>query len=205
METEPVDAGSDRPSLTVVGTANEPIPSPRRRRATNLTKADISKSKGPSGTATIDVARPADIVSLSAEELDSYRNSLTQFRTVLQELVSGSTAGSEIVREPLRLTRNPFAKLRRYFDQEPGFEELVGKYASLLPLLERPPGMIYSEIGLIGIRALRARRLSISERVYEEVRYRTSTSAGLATVMKGVALFLGLLLFSRVTSSLSCF
>jgi len=109
---------------------------------------------------------------------------------VLQELVSEAIAGSEEVRGHLRLTRNPLAKLRRYFEQEPGFEELVGKYASFLPLLERPSGMIYSETALVGIEALRARRLAISETVYDEVKYRTSTSAALATVMKGLFLFL---------------
>jgi hypothetical protein len=204
METEFSDPGPERPSLTVVGTVDDPVPSPRRRRAPNRTKANISKSQTLSETVKFVAARSNDVASLTVEELEGYRRSLIEFRTVLQELVSGSTAGSEVVREPLRLTRNPYAKLRRYFDQEPGFEELVGKYASLLPLLERPPGMIYSEIGLIGIEALRARRLAISEHVYEEVRFRTSTSAALAMVMKGVALFIGIfLLLSVILPSVS--
>src|SRR5262249_35650941 len=123
-----------------------------------------------------------------------YRRALEHFRTLLQELIAGAIGGSTVAREPVRATRNPLTKLRRWFDREPGFEELVGKYASLLPVLERPSGVIYTDTATIGIEALRARRLEISETVYEEVRYRTSTSAALATVMKGVGVFLGLFL-----------
>jgi hypothetical protein len=199
---EVVDTGSERPPLTVVGTENEPVPSPlsnnspapARQRASDRTKVGSSKSQPRSGTVSIAVKRPDEIALPTDEELGGYRSALIHFRTVLQELVSGAIAGSEDFRGPLRLTRNPFAKLRRYFDQEPGFEELVGKYASLLPVLERPSGMIYSEMALIGIEALRARRLAISETVYDEVHYRTSTSATLATVMKGFFLFIVLFL-----------
>jgi hypothetical protein len=201
-----VDTGSGRPPLAVVGTENEPGPSarssntpaPARRRPSDRSKADSSKSQPPSDTGRIAVARPDETVLPTAEELEGYRSALVRFRTLLQELVTAAPAGSEDVLAPLRLTRNPLAKLRRYFDQEPGFEELVGKYASLLPLLERPSGMIYSEMALIGIEALRARRLAISETVYDEVIYRTSTSAALATVMKGLFLFLFLFLMLGV-------
>jgi hypothetical protein len=78
---------------------------------------------------------------------------------------------------------------------------MVAKYASLLPLLETPSGLIYREMALIGITALRERRLEISKTVYEEVRYRTSTSAALASVMQGIGVFFcALLLLSLILS-----
>jgi uncharacterized membrane protein YhaH (DUF805 family) len=59
-------------------------------------------------------------------------------------------------------------------------------------------------MSLIGIRALRARRLGISKTVYEEVRYRTSVSAALVSVMKGVVFFIiGLAIVSIVLPAAS--
>jgi hypothetical protein len=94
-----------------------------------------------------------------------------------------------VVDDPPKVTRNPFVKMRRYFEEEPRFEDLVAKYTSLLPLLERSSDLQYSAIALIGVRALQARRVDISTTIYEEVRYRTSGSAALVSVMKGVRLF----------------
>ena len=197
MPTEVVDGGPERPSLTVVDTAHEPVPSPvsdrkaraLRTRAPHRKRANISQAS--SNTAWIDTANPDDTPPLTSEALENYRRSLARFRALVQELLAGTIAGTDVAREPKRLTRNPFKKFYRwFFEQEPGFEELLGKYASLLPVLERPSGIIYSEMATIGVEALRARRLAISETVYDELRYRTSTSAALGMVMKGVGLFI---------------
>ena len=123
--------------------------------------------------------------------MEAARQALSAFKALLQELVSGSV----VERAPPKLTRNPLEKLRRYFEAEPGFEELVAKYATLLPVLEMPSESRYAEIALIGIKALRARRLAIAKNVYEEVRYRTAPSSALVSVMKGVLIFTGCLVF----------
>jgi hypothetical protein len=83
--------------------------------------------------------------TLSAEELEADKRALNKFQVLLRELVSKASDGSAYERD------------RRKFD------ELVGKYASLLPVLELPSGLVYCETALIGLDALQARRLGISK------------------------------------------
>jgi hypothetical protein len=109
---------------------------------------------------------------------------LRKFREILTKLVSQSTAqppGST----PLPSPRNPIVMLIRWYQREPGFEEKVAKYASMLPILETS-GRSYSEMALIGIIALRARQLEVAETVYAEMRFQTTASAALEPMTKGI-------------------
>lgn len=124
------------------------------------------------GTAEDDLAaRAKQLVALEA------------FRKILKDLVSKSTEGFES-KSPPKSTRNPFVKLRMWF-QQPGFEDTAAKYASMLSILETD-GWRYSETALIGITALQSRQIEIAKDVYKEVRFQTTASAALGYLMKGV-------------------
>jgi hypothetical protein len=112
---------------------------------------------------------------------------LRKYEQILTQLVSGSTGGANNnYVKPLRPgTRNPFVMLLRWWQKEPGFEDTVAKYASLLPILETT-GRNYSKTALIGIIALQARQLEIARTVHIDVRFQTIPSAALDPVTKGI-------------------
>ena len=66
---------------------------------------------------------------------------------------------------------------------------LVGKYASLLPVLELPSNATFRTAALLGARALRAGQVKIAAAVFEEVNFGTSNITALAYVMQGVLAF----------------
>src|ERR1700730_13820215 len=116
------------------------------------------EAEAPNGT---DKGADEDASAGTAEQLKA----LLKFRQILTQLVSRSTEGLEN-KDPPKLTRNPFVILVRWFQREPGFEDTVAKYASMLPILETSSGTRYSEMALIGIMALQARQLEIAKSVY---------------------------------------
>jgi hypothetical protein len=165
----------DRPSLIVVDPTGSEVPQPiggddRTRRPNRSTRAGMiikSKSNRYQSVKNLEPANADGRTPLSLEELqerEDDKRALLRFREMLLELVAGTPNGSLIVDDPPKVTRNPFKKLRRYFEEEPRFEDLVAKYTSLLPLLEQPSGLRYCEMALIGVKALQARRVCLSRR-----------------------------------------
>jgi hypothetical protein len=166
---------------------------------------------------------------LTDDEVKFYSDKLEQFRKILNELVSEDSKGSEIKvaseeaeikvnsKEDeikgdseeseekkewfkwFKLPGNPFAGLLRYLQQEPGFEDTVAKYARLLPLITAPSAIIYSEMALIGITALKTRQMRVAKTIYEELRYQSSTSAALLAVMRGVGIAVAVFLFVLIS------
>ena len=68
-------------------------------------------------------------------------------------------------------------------------DQLVGKYASLLPVLELPANAGYVATALVGVRALQADQLQVANYILEEVNFGTSNVTALAYVMQGVLAF----------------
>jgi hypothetical protein len=191
----------DRAPLTIVdGTTNaqhsasDPnstsrVKLERSRPPTQVSTKGVEIDKSDTGSAATKDLR-------AAKDLKDDKKALAVFRSILTGLVSDSEGNDKTTceNEPPKLSRNPFVRIRRYLEQEPEFEEMVGKYASLLTVLEQPAGLAYSQTALVGIEALRTRRLGIARTVFDEVRYRTSSSAALVSVMKGVGRFVLILL-----------
>jgi len=65
-------------------------------------------------------------------------------------------------------------------------DQLVGKYAGLLPVLELPANAGYVATALVGARALQADQLQVASYIFEEVNFGTSNVTALAYVMQGV-------------------
>jgi hypothetical protein len=66
------------------------------------------------------------------------------------------------------------------------FDQLVGKYAGLLPVLKLPANAAYGATALLGAQALQAGRIKVAVHIYEEVTFGTSNYTALAYVMQGV-------------------
>jgi hypothetical protein len=65
-------------------------------------------------------------------------------------------------------------------------DQLVGKYAGLLPVLELPSNAGYVATALVGVRALQAGQLQVANHIYEEVNFGTSNVTALVYVMQEV-------------------
>jgi hypothetical protein len=74
------------------------------------------------------------------------------------------------------------------------FESLVGKYASLLPVLELPSNAAFAATALLGAFALQAGRIKVAYHIHEEVNFGTSNVTALAYVMQGVLQFVAAIL-----------
>ena len=70
------------------------------------------------------------------------------------------------------------------------YDLLVGKYASLLPVLELPSNAAFGETALLGALALQAGQTKVAAHIYEEVNFGTSNATALGYVMQGVGTFL---------------
>lgn len=68
-------------------------------------------------------------------------------------------------------------------------DQLVGKYAGLIPVLELPANAGYIATALVGVRALQADQLQVANYIFEEVNFGTSNVTALAYVMQGVLAF----------------
>jgi hypothetical protein len=193
MVKESVTAESDRSPLTLVDPTAETKRSANEPRSTRRVKSKRSKSPTEVETKSVEIDTLDNAAKdlRVAKDLRDDKNALGVFRNILIALVSEAQSEGD----PPKLSRNPLTRFRRYLEGEPGFEEMVGNYASLLSVLAQPVGLAYCKTALVGIKALRTRRLGIARAVFEEVRYRTSPSAALLSVMKGVGLFLLILLF----------
>ena len=156
-----------------------------------LAEALVAKLKECAPRIGLDIGRLAalevQLAAATAEQLEA----LLEFHRILRQLASRSNDGLEN-RSPTKLTRNPFVLLVRWYQREPGFEETVAKYASLLPILETS-GLSYSKTALIGILALQARQLEIARTVHTDVRFLTTPSAALDPVTKGITYIVCLL------------
>jgi hypothetical protein len=82
------------------------------------------------------------------------------------------------------------------------YELLVGKYAGLLPVLERPSNAAFGETAVLGALALQAGRIKVAAHIYEEVNFGTSNVTALAYVMQGVGSFLVIAVLLFVVSCL---
>jgi len=69
------------------------------------------------------------------------------------------------------------------------YDLIVGRYASLLPVLELPSNVAFGETALLGALALQAGRTKVAAHIYEEVNFGTSNVTALAYVMQGVGAF----------------
>jgi hypothetical protein len=81
-------------------------------------------------------------------------------------------------------------------------DQLVGKYAGLLPVLELPANAGFVTTALVGVRALQAGQLQVANHIYEEVNFGTSNVTALAYVMQGVLVFVLFVVLLSVVSFL---
>jgi hypothetical protein len=58
-------------------------------------------------------------------------------------------------------------------------DQLIGKYAGLLPVLELSSNAGYVETALVGARALQAGQIQVAKHIYEEVNFGTSNVTAL--------------------------
>lgn len=158
-----------------------------------------------------EVTRQIGAASLTSEQLKAYNEALSEFRNILIKLVEEAREEkkpeSPIV--PVGKAREPAApevsakpepsilagstrKLNRYLNRVPEFEELVAKYTNILPTLETDDGLPYRHMALIGIKALRRRKLEIAKTV-SEVLFKTTASANLGSALLGVVAGIGCL------------
>jgi hypothetical protein len=68
-------------------------------------------------------------------------------------------------------------------------DQLVGKYAALLPVLEVPSNAGYVATALVGVHALESGQLRVANNICEEVNFGTSNVTALVYVMRGVLAF----------------
>jgi hypothetical protein len=160
----------------------------RNRRRLNASRDDSANENTASGP----VAAP---IVLSPDEIEADKKALTQFRGILAVLVQSSKDAPTPKPGFWASIHQPFSRgfyrltSASLFGRSLGYEELVGKYASLLPVLEMPPNLVHAEMALLGLLALQSGRLSIAQSIFEEVRFLTSTATALVFVMRGVGRF----------------
>ena len=82
------------------------------------------------------------------------------------------------------------------------FESLVGKYASLLAVLELPSNAAFAATALLGAFALQAGRIKVADHIHEEVNFGTSNVTALAYVMQGVLQFIAVVVLLFLLSFL---
>lgn len=165
--------------------------------AANSTPAILSSVNAPEPKTT------PPVLDANASVLDAVarKQALIDFKATLFELVD--VAHVDIVDNerksfisrlfgPYRL--NPLRWLFPWYQTTPTFDELLAKYVSLWPTLERPESQQYSMPALLGIKFLRTGRIKTSSEIFAEIEFHTSTPAALSYVMKGVSIFIRSLL-----------
>jgi hypothetical protein len=203
MPSEPQTTESDRRTLSIVeGTGNpsdaagpevrtqetSPTGTARKTRKDGRLWAGLEGDRG--GAITAD-----DGMVISAERAALLWKALDEFRANLIFLVQESAPASAEAPKTSFGWNSLFGSVfrtttsRSMFGRELTREELVGQYASLYPVLERPLNLAYAETALFGILALKSGRLAIAQTVLEEVRFCTLTSAALVYVMRGIMRF----------------
>src|SRR5438270_35822 len=140
----------------------------------------------------------ANELVISHDQVRALRGALDHFRELITKLVrtSGTTTTTGLIENAL----SPYFELVRMFSfsrvfsssvfgRSLTYDELVGQYANLWPTLERGPNLVYSEMALFGVLALRAQRLKIAQSILEDVQFATSTPVALTYVIRGVVRF----------------
>jgi hypothetical protein len=209
MPSEPQTTESDRPTLSIVeGTGNpsdaagpevrtqetSPTGTARKTRKDGRLRAGLEGDRGGAITADDGIVISAERAALLWKALDEFRANLI---CLVQESAPASAESpktsfgwNSLFGSVLRTTTS-----RSVFGRELTREELVGQYASLYPVLERPLNLAYAETALFGILALKSGRLAIAQTVLEEVRFCTLTSAALVYVMRGIMRFTWAMVF----------
>jgi hypothetical protein len=200
MAGEPQATESERPALSIIeGTGNLSDgagPELRTQAGNSMGKAREARMEAAPSTGVEadkgDTAVSADDGAVvSAEKAASLRKPLDEFRTILISLVQDSPPATEDSPDRRtwisRLVRTMTS--RSVFGRQLTHGELVGQYASLYPVLERPSNLAYAEMALFGSLALKSGRSVIAQTVLEEVRFFTLTSVALVYVMRGVMRF----------------
>jgi hypothetical protein len=150
----------------------------------------------------------ATAVTRTPEQMKAYDDALSNFRNILIELVEGAREekkpGSPSI--PTGSTRNPIVWLNRYLNRVPEFEELVAKYTNILPTLDTDDGRHYSQMALVGIKALQRRKLEIAKTVYSEMLFQTTASANLGSTLLWVGLsIVGLITLGAIVGTVAKF
>jgi hypothetical protein len=209
MASESQTTETDRPALSIVeGTGNpsdgarpelrtqeaSSTGTARKTRKDGKLSADVEGHTG--GAITAD-----DGIVISAERAALLRKALDEFRANLICLVQESAPASAESPKTSFGRNSLFGSVwrtttsRSVFGRELTREELVGQYASLYPVLERPLNLAYAETALFGILALKSGRIAIAQTVLEEVRFCTLTSVALVYVMRGIMRFTWAMIF----------
>jgi hypothetical protein len=188
----------EKPSLTVVDGApagksahadsDSVETSPEHIAILNSVKKNRRKSKSNDLNQVIPPSSSI-AVSLTAEDVEADKNALAAFRVTLSHLVQRPAIDpSSLPRvKPTRLWRR--LSSASLYGTQMSFYQLVGKYASLLPVLEGPDNLRHSEMALMGMLALQSGRTDIAQSILEEVRFLTSSSVALVYVMRGITRF----------------
>jgi len=197
MPGESQTAESERPALSIVegiGT-DAAVPELGAEQTTSTKKPREARSQAVPSASSQSVPGNTTVFAddgtvISVARAASLRKALDEFRTILIPLVQESSQGSaDIFRTSVLFSFLRGMTSRSIFGRQLSHEELVGQYASLYQILERPSNLPYAETALFGLLALQAKRNAIAQTVLEEVRFCALTSVALVYVMRGVMRF----------------